>query len=99
MKTSAFRCGVVSLFLLVVCIYKPTKKEIQVHNQLSALSYLNYKLSVNCLTISKMLQFLSHAEELEVNERILTAILCKPGVSVPYNIHHDAEKNKESAPY
>jgi hypothetical protein len=37
-----------------------------------------------------MLQFLSHPEELEVNERILTAILCKSGVSVPFNLHHDA---------
>jgi hypothetical protein len=36
-----------------------------------------------------MLQFLSHPEELEVKERILTAILCKLGVSVPYNLHHD----------
>jgi hypothetical protein len=35
---------------------------------------------------------------LEVNERILTTILCKPGVSVPYNLHHDAEK-KKSVPY
>jgi hypothetical protein len=36
-----------------------------------------------------MLQFFSHPEELEVNERILTTILCKPGVSVSYNLHHD----------
>jgi hypothetical protein len=37
-----------------------------------------------------MLQFLSHPEELEVNERILADILCKPGVSLPYNLYHDA---------
>uniref|UniRef100_A0A0A9GIH4 Uncharacterized protein n=1 Tax=Arundo donax TaxID=35708 RepID=A0A0A9GIH4_ARUDO len=30
---------------------------------------------------SKMLQFLSQPEELEVKERILIAILCKTGVS------------------
>jgi hypothetical protein len=41
-----------------------------------------------------MLQFLSH-QELEVNERILTAILCKSGVSVPYNLHHDAVNRTE----
>jgi hypothetical protein len=46
-----------------------------------------------------MLQFLSHTEELEVNERILTTILCKPSVSVPYNLHDDAEKIKELVPY
>jgi hypothetical protein len=42
-----------------------------------------------------MLQFLSHPEKLEVNERILTAILCKPSVSVPYNLHHDASNITE----
>jgi hypothetical protein len=36
-----------------------------------------------------MLQFLSHPEELEVNKKILTTIISKPGVSVPYNLHHD----------
>jgi hypothetical protein len=41
-----------------------------------------------------MLQFLSHLEEVEVNERILTTILCKPGVSVPDNLHHDAGKKR-----
>jgi hypothetical protein len=44
-----------------------------------------------------MLQFLSHPEEFEVNERILTAILCKPGVSVPYNLHHDAANRMTGA--
>jgi hypothetical protein len=57
---------------------------------LSALSVVQYILKTYYLTISKMLQFLSHPEELEVKERILTAILCKPGVSVPHNLHHDA---------
>jgi hypothetical protein len=42
-----------------------------------------------------MLQFLSYLEELEVNERILTAILCKPIVLVPYNLHHDAANRTE----
>jgi hypothetical protein len=37
----------------------------------------------------------SHTEELEVNERILTTILCKPSVSVPYNLHHDAANRTE----
>jgi hypothetical protein len=41
-----------------------------------------------------MLQFLSHPEELEVNERILTTILYKPGVLVPYNLYHDAVQRK-----
>jgi hypothetical protein len=90
MKTSAFKCAVVSLFLLLVCIYKLIKKEIEVRNQLSRI--IIYKLSANCLTILKMLQFLSHPEELEVNERILTAILYKSGVSVPYNLYHDAKR-------
>jgi hypothetical protein len=59
------------------------------------LSDFNYKLSENWLTISKMLQFLSHLEEFDVNERILTTILCKPGVSDPYNLHHDAANRTE----
>jgi hypothetical protein len=42
-----------------------------------------------------MLQFLSHPEELEVIERILTTILCKLGVLVPYNLHHDAVNRTE----
>jgi hypothetical protein len=42
-----------------------------------------------------MLQFLSHLEEFDVNERILTTILCKPGVSDPYNLHHDAANRTE----
>jgi hypothetical protein len=49
MKTSAFKRAVVSLFLLLVCIYKLIKKEIEVRNQLSRI--IIYKLSVNCLTI------------------------------------------------
>jgi hypothetical protein len=38
-----------------------------------------------------MLQFLSHPEELEVNESILTPILYKPGVSLPYIIEQQEE--------
>jgi len=34
-------------------------------------------------TSSKVLQFLSQADELDVKERILVANLCKAGVSVP----------------
>ena len=44
-------------------------------------------------TSSKVLQFLSQADELDVNERILIAIFCKAGVSVPYSLHQDAEMN------
>jgi hypothetical protein len=35
------------------------------------------------LTPSKILQFLSQPEELEVKERILIAIFCKVGICVP----------------
>jgi hypothetical protein len=43
------------------------------------------------LTPSNPLQFLSHPEALDVKDKILVAIFCKAGVSVPYNRHHEAE--------
>jgi hypothetical protein len=41
------------------------------------------KAELRDITNSKVLQFLSQADELDVKERILTANLCKAGVSVP----------------
>jgi len=49
------------------------------------------------LTPSNPLQFLSQPEELDVKDRILVAIFCKAGVSVPYSRHHDAEINENTS--
>lgn len=63
------------------------------HFNLSNWSY-SLKLSIERLranlTCSMVLQFLSHPEEVEVSERILTANLCKSGAPPPLNLHHDA---------
>jgi hypothetical protein len=40
-----------------------------------------------------MLQFLSQPEELEVNDRILIAMFCNKGTSVPYIFHHPTANN------
>jgi hypothetical protein len=42
-----------------------------------------------------VLQFLSQPEELHVRDRILVAIFCKAGVSVPYSRHQNVEINEK----
>jgi len=45
----------------------------------------------------KPVQFLSQLEELDAKYKILVAIFCKVGVSVPYNCHQDAKINENNS--
>jgi hypothetical protein len=51
------------------------------------------------VTCSKRLQFLSQPDELVVNERILTASVCKSGTPPPYTLHQDARNEEKSSKF